>query len=75
MSLHLLNLAEAQRAGSFLSTDVIPQVGPKVSLHVPEKPSRMRWVPDRRRLKWTWSGGILEVTVPWLHVHGAVVVS
>jgi len=75
LSLHLLNLAEAQRAGHFLSTDFVPTVGPfEVQILLPEPPRRVRWVPERRRLKWSWADGTLSVTIPSLHIHGVVVV-
>jgi hypothetical protein len=75
LSLHLLNLAETQRADRFISTDFVPTIGPiEVQLHVAEKPKRVRWVPDGGRLKWAWENGTLTVTVPRLHVHGVIVI-
>jgi hypothetical protein len=75
LSLHLLNLAEAQRAERFINTDYIPTVGPvEVQLRVADKPKRVRWVPEGRRLKWSWEDGTLTVTLPVLHIHGVLVV-
>lgn len=74
LSVHLLNLAGVQRAGAFLHTDFVPSVGPlKVTIAAPERPKRVRWVPDGGRLKWAWADGKVTVTVPSLHVHGVVV--
>jgi hypothetical protein len=74
LSLHLANLANAQRADRFLSTDFVPTVGPiQVRMRVPERPKRVRWAPDRMRLPWTWDDGILSITIPQLHIHGAVI--
>ena len=75
LCLHLLNLAQAQRADRFLAADFVPPVGPvQVRLRVAEHPKRVRWVPDGGRLKWSWCGGWLELAIPQLHVHGVVVV-
>jgi len=74
LSLHLLNLAQAQRAGSFLSTDVIPEIGPiEVRLRLPHRPRRVRWVPSGGRLKWSWADGVLSARIPSLHIHGVLV--
>ena len=58
LSLHLLNLAGAQRGQDFLNTDFIPPVGPlKVSMRLPNRPGRVLWEPDNVPLKWTWKAG------------------
>ncbi|MCC6444809.1 MAG: hypothetical protein IT210_15285 [Armatimonadetes bacterium] len=75
LSLHLLNLAETQRADRFLSSDHIPPVGPiRIEMQCPEKPKRVRQVPQARSLKWTWENGTLKVTVPRLEIYDIVVV-
>jgi hypothetical protein len=75
LSLHLLNLASAQRADRFLSADCIPPVGPiTVMLRVRKRPTGVRWVPDGGRLKWNWSRGVLTVRIPQLAIHGVLVV-
>jgi len=75
LSLHLLNLAAAQRAERFLSTDFVPPVGPiTVHMQVASRPARLRWLPEARRLKWSWSDGVLCVTLPRLEIHGVLVV-
>jgi hypothetical protein len=75
LSVHLLNLAEAQRADRFLGGDFIPPVGPiEVEMKAPKRPQRVRWVPDGGRVKWSWSKGMLSVTIPRLELHGVIVV-
>ncbi|MCC6444226.1 MAG: hypothetical protein IT210_12330 [Armatimonadetes bacterium] len=75
LGLHLLNMAETQRADRFLTTDFIPALGPiEVTLKTDKKPSGVSWEPDGNRLEWSWQEGNLTVTVPSLHVHGVVVV-
>ena len=52
LSVHLLNLANAQRAERFLSTDYIPTVGPiEITLRIAERPKRVRWSPGGRRAR------------------------
>ena len=47
LSLHLASLAGAQRAPRFITVDDVPPVpGVTVTLRVPERPTRLRWVPD-----------------------------
>jgi len=78
LSLHLMNLAETQRAERFLNTDFVPAVGPiDVTLRVAERPRRLSWVSDGGRVKWSWSevgGGSLKVSIPKLDVHGVLVI-
>lgn len=75
LSLHLANLAGMQLSNRHTVMDYIPTVGPiDIRLDVPTKPGRVTWVPDGGRLKWSWSEGVLSVTVPRLHIHGVVVV-
>jgi hypothetical protein len=76
LSLHLLNLAEAQRARSFQSPDFIPTLGPiQVRMLVSEEPSSVTWEPSGDALEWQWANGVLEATIPALHIHGALVVT
>jgi hypothetical protein len=75
LSLHLLNLAEAQRADRFLGGDFIPPVGPiEAEMRTPKRPQGVRWVPKGGRLKWSWSKGVLSVTISMLELHGVIVV-
>jgi hypothetical protein len=76
LSVHLLNLTNAQRADRFLSTDCIPPVWPiTVELRVRRRPKAVRWVPDGGRVKWDWAKGVLTARVPSLPVHGVLVIS
>ncbi len=75
LSLHLLNVANMQRFDRGLVTDYVPAVGPiRVKLRLPEKPKRVRRVPDGGRVQWTWKEGVLSVTLPSVHVHTVLVV-
>ncbi len=75
LSLHLLNLSAAQRGKDFLNTDYIPCVGPiHARLRVPQRPKRVLFEPEGRSLQWSWQANELSVTVPSLHIHGAVVI-
>jgi len=75
LTLHLLNLAGAQRAPTFLHTDFVPTIGPiQVKMNVADGPTAVRWAPDGNELDWSWSEGMLTATIPHLHIHGALVV-
>ncbi|NLO07145.1 MAG: family 10 glycosylhydrolase [candidate division WS1 bacterium] len=72
---HLLNLTCAQRSEQFLAVESIPEVGPiEVRLRAGERPAAVTWEPAGEDLAWTHEDGVLRVTVPRLHIHGAVVV-
>jgi len=74
-AIHLLNLVRVQNADRFLAFDSLPAVGPiEIKLKIAEKPSAVEWVPEGGELKWSHADGVLSVTLPALHVHGAVVV-
>lgn len=74
LSLHLTNLAGAQRADRFLATDHVPGVGPvEVRLRAADKPGRVYWVPDGGEVEWSWADGIVRATIPTLHLHGVLV--
>jgi len=75
LSVHLLNLAKAQRADRFLSADCIPPIGPiTIRLRVRTRPKAVRWVPDGGRVRWEWNRGFLTARIPRLDIHGALVV-
>ena len=75
LSLHLLNLANAQRADRFLSTDCVPPAASiEARLRLACRPRAVHWEPGREALAWTWSEGTLAVSVPRLEIHGVVVV-
>jgi len=75
LSLHLLNLAGAQRGNYFLNTDFIPGVGLiKIRMRAPQEPQNVNWIPNLSPVEWTWENGTLTVTIPSLHIHGVLVV-
>jgi hypothetical protein len=75
LALHLLNRANMQIADRYLSTEAVPAVGPiAVSLSVPTKPARVRWLPSGGRVRWVWQAGTLTATIPRLDIHGVLVV-
>jgi len=74
LCVHLLNLTGAQRAPDFLAVESIPTIGPiEVRVRLPEEPASVSWQPDGDELERTWADGVLTVTVPSLHIHGAIV--
>ena len=75
LSLHLLNLANAQRSPEFIAVEDIPELGPiKVQMDVPERPSNVLWIPDGGKIDWSWRDGKLTSTIPSIHIHGVLVV-
>jgi hypothetical protein len=75
LSVHLLNTSGLPIPDRYGFTDAIPpleNIG--VTLRLPARPSAVSWVPDGGRLKWSWSDGLLRVTVPRLAIHGVLVV-
>ncbi len=76
LALHLLNLAETQRADRFLAPDFIPPVGPiEIALDVSQEPRAVRWVGEDAPLEWSWHDGVLRARLHRLHVHGVLVVA
>lgn len=76
LCLHLLNLANAQRADRFHATEFVPPIGPiGVTLAVAEEPGNVTWEPAGTELEWTHDGTTLRTTIPRLHVHGVLVVA
>jgi len=75
LTVHLLNLTEAQRSDRFLHTDFIPKVGPiGIELRMPKKPASVTWEPRGVKPAWSWKDGVLSATIPELEIHGALVV-
>ncbi len=72
---HLVNCTQTMDAGwgPQYVQEVLP-VGPvTVRLRSPERPKSVRAEPGGERLQWSWEGGWLQVGVPRLDVHTAVV--
>jgi hypothetical protein len=75
LSVHLLNTTGLPVPDRYGFTDFIPPVGPvRLTIKRAARPSAVSWVPDGGRLDWTWSDGLLRVTIPRLEIHGVVVV-
>ncbi|MHB9036781.1 MAG: alpha-amylase family protein [Armatimonadota bacterium] len=75
LSVHLLNTASASRSEKYVAVDYIPPVGPVgVKVNVPKKPSAVKWIPDGGKLDWSWSSGVLSVTIPTVRIHGVLVI-
>ncbi|MCL5269099.1 MAG: alpha-L-fucosidase [bacterium] len=78
LAVHLLNTAGMPVGGRHPYTDFIPPVGPiHVRLTLPARPGKVEWVPaaEDAGLRWKWSRGVLDVTIPRLAIHGVVVVN
>lgn len=74
LCVHLLNLANTQRAKYYVGSDHVPPVGPfTLTLRLESEPARMAWEPDGAELDWEWSNGCAICRVPSLHVHGVIV--
>ncbi len=75
LSVHLLNTTGTPLPDRYGFTDFIPPLE-RISLriNVPRRPKSVVWVPDGGRLDWTWSDGLLKVTLPRLEIHGVLVV-
>ncbi len=75
LCLHLLNLANAQRADRFLHTGEVPAIpGMLVSLNLPEKPERLTWMPSGEQLQPFEVEGRVGVWLPDLHIHGVLAI-
>ena len=44
-------------------------------MDVAEEPSSVTWEPGGEALDWNWADGVLEATIPALHIHGALIVT
>jgi hypothetical protein len=56
-------------------TDFIPPLQDiRLAVRTPTRPKSVTWVPDGGTLEWSWSDGVLRVTVPKLKIHGVLVV-
>ena len=75
LSVHLLNAAGLPLPDRYGFTDFIPPLeGITLTIWTAERPASVAWVPDGGRLDWSWSDGVLKVTVPRLSIHGIVVI-
>jgi hypothetical protein len=75
LSVHLLNTTGMPLPDRYGFTDFVPPLeGIKLAVRVRARPKAVTWVPDGGPLNWSWSDGVLRVTVPRLEIHGVVVV-
>ncbi len=75
LSVHFLNTSGLPMPERYGFTDFIPAVeNIRVTVKAPSRPSSVTWVPEGGKLKWSWSDGLLEVTVPRLEIHGVIVI-
>ena len=75
LSVHLLNTAGMPLPDRYGFTDFIPPLEDiRLTIKTQARPKSVTWVPDGGRLNWSWSDGLLEVTVPKLKIHGIVVI-
>jgi hypothetical protein len=74
LSVHLLNTAGMPLPDRYGFTDFIPPLEDiRLTVKTPAKPKSVTWIPDGGTLEWSWSNGLLKVTVPKLKIHGIVV--
>jgi hypothetical protein len=75
LSVHLLNTAGMPLPDRYGFTDFIPPLEDiRLTIKTQARPKSVTWVPDGGRLNWSWSDGLLEVTVPKLKIHGVVLI-
>lgn len=75
LSVHLLNTAGMPLPDRYGFTDFIPPLEDiRLTIKTAARPKSVTWVPDGGDLAWSWSDGLLEVTVPKLKIHGVVVI-
>ena len=75
LCVHLLNLAEAQRADRFLAIDHVPLSVVTLRLRVPREPRGATWFPEEDDLfEWAWDDGVLFVDAMPVHLHSVLVV-
>ncbi|HOW73262.1 MAG TPA: alpha-L-fucosidase [Phycisphaerae bacterium] len=73
-ALHFLNRANVPTSNEYALIDYVPPVGPiSVKWRLPVKPQKLEWVPEGGVGEWTWSDGVLSVTLPRVDVHGVLI--
>jgi len=71
LSVHLLNTAGMPLPDRYGFTDAIPPLEDiTLTVRTAARPASVAWAPDGGRLDWTWSDGLLKVTIPKLRIHG-----
>lgn len=75
LCLHLLNRSNFPVPDRYIFVSDIPAIGPiKISLKLAARPRALHWLPEGKRLKWTWQDGCAKTTIPSLHIHGMLAV-
>jgi hypothetical protein len=75
LALHLLNRSNFLVPDRYNFIDSVPPVGPvKVSLRLERPPRNVLWLPEMQKLKWAWTDGSLQVTIPSVEIHGILAV-
>lgn len=75
LSVHLLNRTQATTGERYAFIDHIPPAGSiALQIQCSQEPQRVLWQPEGISLDWKWKDGVLNVTVPQVHIHGAIVI-
>lgn len=75
LAVHLLNTAGAPTSERFGFVDQIPPTGPiTVRVGTAREPADVQWLPRGGEWFWTWSRGVLEVQLPGVAIHGALII-
>jgi len=75
LTLHLLNRSGFPVPDRYSFIDSIPPIGPvKVDLKLETRPKSVLWMPDGTKVGWTWKDGRLQAIIPFVRVHGILVV-
>ena len=74
LSIHLLNTAGMPLPDRYGFTDAIPALEDiALTVRTAARPASVSWAPDGGRLMWSWSDGLMKVTIPNLRIHGVIV--
>jgi len=75
LTVPLLNTAGMPLPARYGFTDFLPPFEKiRLTVKTPALPKSVTWVPNHGTLDWSWSNGLLNVTVPKLKIHGVVVI-
>lgn len=75
LTVNLINMSGEHFNEKVARYDEIPPVGPlKVRIRANKRPAKVFLQPGNKDLKFTWSGKMLEVTVPRVEIHSILVI-
>lgn len=79
MCIHILNLSNLPVSNRRPFADFVPSVGPiTIRIRVEKRPLSVTFEPGNSELSWSYTqtdvGGVVEVEVPQVQIHGAVVI-